>query len=108
MEVNVHHAKTHLSRLIAAAEAGEEVIIARNGKPAVKLVLVVMQTPSELIPKSQQPDRILGRLAGKFPIPDDWEKQWDQVSKEVADLMNDGPLTDDPMPPREKATEAAS
>ena len=33
MEVNVHHAKTHLSKLIAAAESGEEVIIARNGKP---------------------------------------------------------------------------
>jgi prevent-host-death family protein len=40
MEVNVHHAKTHLSKLIAAVESGEEVIIARNGKPAVKLVLV--------------------------------------------------------------------
>lgn len=39
MEVNVHHAKTHLSKLIAAVESGEEVIIARNGKPAVKLVL---------------------------------------------------------------------
>jgi prevent-host-death family protein len=40
MEVNVHHAKTHLSKLIAAAENGEEVIIARAGKPAVKLVVV--------------------------------------------------------------------
>jgi prevent-host-death family protein len=40
VEVNVHHAKTNLSKLIAAAESGEEVIIARNGKPAVKLVLV--------------------------------------------------------------------
>jgi len=40
MEVNVHHAKTNLSKLIAAAESGEEVIIARNGKPAVKLVVV--------------------------------------------------------------------
>ena len=40
MEVNVHHAKTHLSKLIAAAEDGEEVIIARAGKPAVKLVVV--------------------------------------------------------------------
>jgi prevent-host-death family protein len=40
MEVNIHHAKTNLSKLIAAAESGEEVIIARNGKPAVKLVLV--------------------------------------------------------------------
>jgi len=40
MEVNVHQAKTHLSKLISAAESGEEVIIARNGKPAVKLVVV--------------------------------------------------------------------
>ncbi|MDP9037757.1 MAG: type II toxin-antitoxin system prevent-host-death family antitoxin [Acidobacteriota bacterium] len=40
MEVNIHHAKTNLSKLIAAAESGEEVIIARNGKPAVKLVVV--------------------------------------------------------------------
>ncbi|HEY5055335.1 MAG TPA: type II toxin-antitoxin system prevent-host-death family antitoxin [Acidobacteriaceae bacterium] len=39
MEVNVHHAKTNLSKLIAAVESGEEVIIARNGKPAVKLVI---------------------------------------------------------------------
>ncbi|HEY5328847.1 MAG TPA: type II toxin-antitoxin system prevent-host-death family antitoxin [Acidobacteriaceae bacterium] len=34
MEVNVHHAKAHLSKLISAAESGEEVIIARHGKPA--------------------------------------------------------------------------
>jgi prevent-host-death family protein len=39
MEVNVHHAKTNLSKLIAAVESGEEVVIARNGKPAVKLVI---------------------------------------------------------------------
>ena len=38
--VNVHEAKTHLSRLIKQVEAGEEVIIARNGKPVVKLVRV--------------------------------------------------------------------
>jgi prevent-host-death family protein len=39
MEVNVHQAKTNLSKLIAAVESGEEVIIARAGKPAVKLVI---------------------------------------------------------------------
>ena len=36
--VNVHQAKTQLSRLLAQAEAGEEVIIARNGKPVARLV----------------------------------------------------------------------
>ncbi len=40
MLVNVHHAKSQLSKLIAAAEAGEDVVIARKGKPAVRLVPV--------------------------------------------------------------------
>ena len=38
--VNVHEAKTHLSRLLKQVEAGEEVIIARNGKPVARLALV--------------------------------------------------------------------
>ena len=38
IQVNVHEAKTQLSRLIAAAEKGEEVVIARDGRPAVRLV----------------------------------------------------------------------
>jgi len=42
MEVNVHQAKTQLSKLISAAESGEEVIIARNGKPAVRIVPVAV------------------------------------------------------------------
>ena len=36
--VNTHHAKTHLSKLLARVEAGEEVVIARNGEPVAKLV----------------------------------------------------------------------
>ncbi|GMU49804.1 MAG: hypothetical protein AMXMBFR31_20300 [Candidatus Desulfobacillus denitrificans] len=39
-QVNIHEAKTHLSELIAAAEAGEDVVIARANQPAVKLVAV--------------------------------------------------------------------
>ena len=38
MQVNMHEAKSQLSKLIAAAEAGDDVIIARKGKPAVRLV----------------------------------------------------------------------
>ena len=38
--VNVHEAKTNLSRLLAQVEAGEDVVIARNGKPVARLVLV--------------------------------------------------------------------
>ena len=53
--VNIHEAKTHLSRLVQAAAAGEEIIIAKAGKPLVKLVaLAAVQGP-----------RPLGSLAGK-------------------------------------------
>ena len=38
--VNVHQAKTHLSRLLAQVEDGEEVVIARNGNPVARLVRV--------------------------------------------------------------------
>lgn len=46
MQVNVHDAKTRLSELLAAAEAGDEVVIARNGAPVVRLVPVT--APTEL------------------------------------------------------------
>ena len=58
MVVNVHKAKTSLSALIAQVEEGEEVIIARNGKPAVKLVVVAPE------PKSGK--RRLGTMHKKF------------------------------------------
>ena len=64
MEVNVHHAKTHLSKLIAVVEGGEEVVIARAGKPAVKLVLV---TP----PVRKSRKHLLGSGIGKLWIADD-------------------------------------
>ena len=42
--VNVHEAKTHLSRLLEAVEAGEDVVIARAGKPIARLVPVTVRT----------------------------------------------------------------
>ena len=42
--VNVHEAKTHLSRLLDAVEAGEDVVIARAGKPIARLVPVAART----------------------------------------------------------------
>jgi len=64
MEVNVHHAKTHLSKLIAAVESGEEVIIARAGKPAVKLVLATA-------PGRKSRKNMLGSGIGKIWMADD-------------------------------------
>lgn len=61
MEVNIHEAKSQLSRLIQRAISGEEVIIAKAGRPVVKLVRV-------------DPDRpVLGSARGTFVLPDGWD-----------------------------------
>ena len=62
-EVNVHEAKTHLSRLLARVAAGEEVVIAKAGKPVARLVPVGA-------PKRA---RTLGRDKGKVVIADDFD-----------------------------------
>lgn len=59
--VNMHEAKTGLSRLVERAEAGEEIIIARAGKPAAMLV-----------PLTARRRRRLGLLDGRFTIPEDF------------------------------------
>ena len=62
MEVNVHEAKTHLSRLLARVAEGEEVIISRAGKPVARLVPYG---------KTSQP-RVFGLDQGLFRVPDDF------------------------------------
>jgi prevent-host-death family protein len=64
---NIHEAKTTLSKLIERALAGEEVIIAKAGKPLVELKPIV-QKPSV--------DRasIFGKYRGKMILSDDWEE----------------------------------
>jgi prevent-host-death family protein len=74
MEVNIHEAKTHLSRLLERVAMGEEVIIAKAGKPVAKLV------PLEKRPKN----RCLGSAKGEFTVPDDFN---DPLPKEIEDLF---------------------
>lgn len=62
---NIHAAKTHLSRLVDAAAAGEEILIARAGRPVARLV------PLQELPAS--PRRQLGRLAGQLAVPEDFD-----------------------------------
>ncbi|MDR3360718.1 MAG: type II toxin-antitoxin system prevent-host-death family antitoxin [Bifidobacteriaceae bacterium] len=59
--VSVREAKTHLSRLLAAVERGEDVVIARSGQPVARLVALSSQ------PKGKRP---LGRLRGQAAIAD--------------------------------------
>ena len=63
--VNIHAAKTHLSRLVDQAAAGEEIVIARAGRPVARLVpLAALETGSR---------RRLGILAGQMSVPADFD-----------------------------------
>jgi prevent-host-death family protein len=61
--VNIHEAKTHLSRLVERVTAGEEIIIARSGRPVARLVPYVEHGPR----------RTFGRMRGKIRIADDFD-----------------------------------
>ncbi len=63
--VNLHAAKTHFSRLVDEAAAGEEIIIAKAGKPMAKL------TP--LTAPEAKPKRTLGMLEGRAAVPADFD-----------------------------------
>lgn len=62
-QINIHHAKTHLSRLLERVEAGEEIIIARAGKPIARL--------TRWRPAVER--RRLGLFAGQLNIPADFD-----------------------------------
>lgn len=61
--VNMHEAKTHLSRLVDAAVHGEPFVIARAGKPMVKVSVIEAAPPPRL-----------GFLAGQGRVPDDFDR----------------------------------
>lgn len=61
--VNIHEAKTHLSRLLARVARGEEIQIAKAGKPIARLVPVV----------APQRERVLGSDSGRVVIADDFD-----------------------------------
>ena len=68
--VNMHEAKTHLSRLVAAAARGEPFVIARAGKPLVKVL------PVEEVPDVS---KRIGFAKGQFTVPDDINAYDDEV-----------------------------
>lgn len=68
--VNVHEAKTHLSRLLERVERGEEVVIARNGKPIARVV------PFEAAVTTRQGE---GSWAGRAWIAEDFDAYGDEA-----------------------------
>ena len=73
--VNVHEAKTHLSRLLERVEAGEEVVIARAGRPIARLVPYRRRTEP----------RSLGIWRGRVTIG----PEFDEADDEIARLFNE-------------------
>jgi prevent-host-death family protein len=73
-QVNMHEAKTHLSKLVERVEAGEEIVISRAGKPAAKLVPV---------PGEKRGRRKLGGWEGKVWMASDEEMK--KVDQEIAE-----------------------
>jgi len=75
--VNIHEAKTNLSRLIEKATNGEPFIIAKAGKPVVKVTAVSVPDPSG--------QTRLGFLAGQFNVPEDFDRMG---SEEISGLFS--------------------
>ena len=76
--VNIHEAKTHLSRLIERVARGETFVIAKAGRPMVKLVPIGSAEPAK-------PKR-LGFLEGAFTVPKDFDRM---AENEIAGLFGD-------------------
>ena len=96
--VNVHEAKTHLSKLLEGIARGESFVIAKAGKPIAKV------TPVDA-PAPPAPQRI-GFAKGMYSIPDDFDTMFQQ---EIEDMFYNGPIfpderaqADDDDPARER------
>ena len=71
--VNIHAAKTHLSRLVEQVAAGEEIVIAKAGKPVARLC------PLAEPPRRRQ----LGILNGKIEVPDNFDTLYEDEIREL-------------------------
>lgn len=77
--VNIHEAKTHLSRLVEEAAKGEPFIIAKAGKAMVKVIPLDSPTGAQV--------RRLGFLKGEIQIPDDFDRMGEE---QIQDLFGSG------------------
>jgi antitoxin (DNA-binding transcriptional repressor) of toxin-antitoxin stability system len=88
MTYTFQQAQFNLAQLLAEAEEGKEVVIERDEKPALRLI--VMQKQLEAPPERKQ--RVLGQYAGQFQYSDDWWKplETDEELREYGfDIMID-------------------
>lgn len=76
--VNMHEAKTHLSKLVAKAVQGEPFVIAKAGKPMVRVTAI---DEAEAKPK-----RRLGFMKGRMTVPDDFDEMFRDEIEEMFGL----------------------
>ncbi|WP_031430256.1 type II toxin-antitoxin system Phd/YefM family antitoxin [Methylomicrobium agile] len=76
---NIHDAKTQLSRLVEQAANGKPFVIAKAGKPMVKVIALNAPEPSQI--------KRFGFMAGQIQVPDDFDRMGEQ---EIAQLFEDG------------------
>jgi len=74
--VNIHEAKTHLSRLVERAAKGEPFVIAKAGKPLVKVTALDAPAAGQV--------RRLGFMAGEIAVPEDFDRMG---SAEIEELF---------------------
>ncbi|HEY3927924.1 MAG TPA: type II toxin-antitoxin system prevent-host-death family antitoxin [Candidatus Koribacter sp.] len=70
-KINIHEAKTHLSRLVEEAAAGKPFIIAKAGKPMVKVVAIDVSSAPKKVKR-------LNALPGVFSVPDDFDTMYQE------------------------------
>ena len=74
----MHEAKTHLSRLVDEAAAGQAFVICKAGKPMVRVTPLTQSTEAALVPSR------LGMLRGQISVPDDFDRMGQEA---IADLF---------------------
>jgi prevent-host-death family protein len=79
--VNIHEAKTHLSKLVERVQAGEEFVIAKAGRPAARLVP---------IDTASRPVKI-GGLKAPGPVPDDFDTMFEDDIAALFAQVSTGP-----------------
>jgi prevent-host-death family protein len=81
-QVNIHEAKTHLSRLLARVQAGEEITIAKAGKPIARLT-AIQDRPKRRVPGN---DKIIIRPDFDDPIPE-WDPDYMHPEDPMRELV---------------------
>ena len=73
--VNIHEAKTQLSKLVDQASKGEAFVIAKSGKPVVKVTALSAPTGAQV--------RRLGFMAGQISVPDDFDRMGEEEIEQI-------------------------